>query len=81
VDDYRNCKITMKHVMDAKIETPDHRGYCVRGMRAFARANGLDFGKFAREGLPYSAFESFKNDVMVDAVLQEAVRQWVAQAR
>lgn len=77
--DYTGCRVTLDHVVKAKLFTPDNRGYCVPGMRAFAKANGLDFGKFAREGIPLEDFIKFKNDDMAKKVIQEAKKQWAAE--
>lgn len=74
--DYTRCRVTLEHVKKAKLYTPDNRGYCVPGMRAFARAHGFDFGAFAREGVPLEDFIQFENDDMAKRVIQEAKREW-----
>lgn len=36
-------------------------GFCARGQREFCKANGIDYLKFFREGLPFSAFEGIED--------------------
>ena len=47
-------------------------GYCARGMREWFESNGLDYQAFVNEGIDAAVLEDFKDDVMVQALLEEA---------
>lgn len=74
---YYGCRVQLRHVVNAKLFTPDGRGYCVTGMRDFAKAHGFDFGGFVRDGIPLEQFIKFEDDDMVKRVIQEAKTEWV----
>lgn len=53
---------------------PNGKGYCARGMRQFADRHGLDFDKFAREGIDADALLN-TGDEMARAIVLEAERE------
>lgn len=49
-------------------------GWCNRGLRAFARARGIDWSRFLNEGIPAAELARL-DDAMVAQVIEQARRR------
>ena len=55
-----------------RIEHARHLGYCAKGMRLWCEEQGLDYMVFVNEGFDVSVFDNFKDDIMINALIEEA---------